>query len=161
MTALRHVHALKMQYGCVLTFRIAASSDVYYDNGRFSAKLSPEVKEDIRSFIAAHYSDDPFLQVMSEVLQGNQNTVMLDEKQELRCCAGDWFAFVQADGKIRPCIFSHRVLGSLHDGLAGTAIDDLGAHEPCPCCTECTIYPMIAGLSQQWCRAEHYQSKLA
>lgn len=149
ITALRHVHTLKLQYGCELTFRPASSSDVYYDNGRFSAKLSPKVKEDIRSFIANHYSDDRFLQVMSEVLQGNCNTVMLDEKEELRCCAGDWFAFVQADGKIRPCIYSHRVLGSLRDGLAGTVVDDLGAHEPCPCCTECTIYPMIAGLSQQ------------
>jgi MoaA/NifB/PqqE/SkfB family radical SAM enzyme len=143
VASLRHVRALADQFGCELTFRLADASDVYYRNGGFRARLTPEAIQGVCAFIDRYYSDQPYFAALKAVLLGQSNPVMLDSEGKLHCRAGERFVFIQADGRIRPCIFSHRVLGTLGDGLATTRIDDLGKYEPCPCCTECTIYPML------------------
>jgi MoaA/NifB/PqqE/SkfB family radical SAM enzyme len=141
--ALEHVRGLALRYGCELTFRIAANSEVYYRNGNFRPSLTPEAVTSIVEFIDRYYADNPFLAVLKLVLQGGRNAVMVDDEARIRCRAGETFAFVQADGVVRPCIYSTRVLGNLTDGLRASSVSDLGRHEPCPCCTECTIYPML------------------
>jgi MoaA/NifB/PqqE/SkfB family radical SAM enzyme len=141
--SLEHVHELVVRYGCELTFRTAARSETYYRNGNFSPSLTPEAVTHIVEFIDRHYSDNAFFGVLKVVLGGGRNPVMLDDEERIRCRAGETFAFVQADGIVRPCIYSTRVLGRLEDGLRAVSLDDLGRHEPCPCCTECTIYPML------------------
>jgi MoaA/NifB/PqqE/SkfB family radical SAM enzyme len=141
--SLEHVHALALRYGCELTFRTAARSETYYRNGNFTPSLTPEAVTHIVEFIDRHYSENAFFAVLKVVLRGGRNPVMLDDEEQLRCRAGETFAFVQADGVVRPCIYSTRVLGRLEDGLRASPVSDLGRHEPCPCCTECTIYPML------------------
>jgi hypothetical protein len=61
-----------------------------------------------------------------------------------RCRAGELFGFINGQGEARPCIYSHRILGSVAaPKQVFLPIADLGAHEPCPCMTECTVYPML------------------
>jgi MoaA/NifB/PqqE/SkfB family radical SAM enzyme len=141
--SLEHVHDLARLYGCELTFRVAAQSETYYRNGPFKASLTPDAIVDIVAFIDRHYPDNPFFSALRAVLNGGRNPVMLDAADRLRCRAGDSFVFVQANGVVRPCIYSSRALGTLAEGLHATRLNDLGLHEPCPCCTECTIYPML------------------
>lgn len=42
---------------------------------------------------------------------------MVDEEGTNHCLAGEAFIFVQADGLIRPCIYSQRSIGNLEEGV--------------------------------------------
>jgi len=128
---------------CGFTFRLADNSDSYYKNKKFKCQFSDKVLLEIKDFIEQHFSHDLFLSHLAKVLLGEPNDIMVDSSGQNLCRAGDVFNFIEADGTIRPCIYSTRELGNILDLVKLDAINDLGRFEPCPCCTECTIYPMI------------------
>jgi MoaA/NifB/PqqE/SkfB family radical SAM enzyme len=133
---LEFIRRLAEEYKCGYTFRFADSSSTYYRNERLAENLavSKKQKEEIIEFISRYLKDDPFQQIQKRFLETGTTG--------LKCTAGKDFAFVQADGKIYPCIFSTRVIGD-KDSTIETNISDLGKFEPCPCCTECTVYPSL------------------
>lgn len=142
-THLEAVRKLAEQHGCEYTFRIADSSDTYYRNDDDEAwRPSEGTIDDVCAFIAEHKAEDPFMQVMLEYITTGRIPLM-EGPQGLRCKAGDSFAFIDANGIVRPCIYSSRSIGSMAYGFTPAPIADLGKEEPCPCCTECTIYPML------------------
>lgn len=141
---LHHVQEVADKLKCDYTFRVADISSSYYRNNDFVR--GPFTKRDIselESFILKHKPDDPFLPYVIEHMRTKKNRLMIDSQGINNCLAGDAFIFVQADGVIRPCIYSQRSIGNLERGIHPQRPDDLGKHEPCPCCTECTVYPML------------------
>jgi MoaA/NifB/PqqE/SkfB family radical SAM enzyme len=139
------VRTLAEQMGCSYTFRIADGSEGYYQNqSTDSWRPSPAAIREVISFIQDHKRDDPFMNIMLEYLTTGRIPIMMDE-QGLHCTAGETFAFLDASGIVRPCIYSSRAIGSVSSGFSPRKISDLGSAEPCPCCTECTVYPMLEG----------------
>jgi sulfatase maturation enzyme AslB (radical SAM superfamily) len=138
VTQLDFVRKVAEEYGFDNTFRFAGTSGTYYHNTEEKLGIENIPKEkisEILDFINKYYKEDPFQQIQSKYIKSG--------KIGLTCTAGSDFGFVQADGNIYPCIFSTRVIGDKYNGVTTHKIDDLGKYEPCPCCTECTIYPMI------------------
>ncbi len=144
MAVLSHIQQTADELNCDYTFRVAEISSSYYKNDDYAAR--PFTETDIAAlekFILKHKPNDPFLPYVLEHMRSKTNVLMIDEKGVNHCLAGDAFIFVQADGTIRPCIYSQRSIGQLSEGIHPARPDDLGKHEPCPCCTECTVYPML------------------
>ena len=124
------------KYGSTYTFRIAGTSKTYYLNDDSkSMQLTREQMHSVIKFITENCKSDVFQQFNKKYIETGQTG--------LTCTAGTDFAFVRADGNIYPCIFSTRVIGDKKQGITVTNIADLGKFEPCPCCTECTVYEMI------------------
>lgn len=139
------IRTLADEHACDFTFRFASVSTHYYGNEAYTVvDVTAEQVDEIARFVQEHKPDDVYLPVLMEHLRTGSNRVMIGPGGENRCRAGDVFLFVQADGVVRPCIYSTREMGSLSEGLRGRRLVDLGDHEPCPCCTECTVYPMTA-----------------
>ncbi len=137
VSELDYVRCVAEKNGFAHTFRMASKSGTYYHNENTGKdeQIPPKKVEEILAFIAQHYSEDPFQAMQTRYLRTGQTG--------LKCTAGSDFAFVQADGKIYPCIFSTRVIGGKAEGVTTSVITDLGKQEPCPCCTECAVYPMM------------------
>jgi len=133
---LQFVRELARRMNCSYTFRMAGESEIYYRNkGKHLLRVTPKAQAGILEFITKNCFDDPFQRIQKQYLETG--------KTGLTCTAGTDFLFIQADGQIYPCIFSTRKIGNKVQGLLQTNIADLGKYEPCPCCTECTVYPML------------------
>ncbi len=136
MSQLLFIKSTAEKLGCTYTFRIASASNTYYLNdSSILTGLTPEKIRMITRFIHEYCKNDVFEQFQKQYLETGQTG--------LGCTAGTDFAFVHADGNIYPCIFSTRIIGDKKHGITVMGINDLGKFEPCPCCTECTIYEMI------------------
>lgn len=141
---LHHVQEVADKLKCDYTFRVADISSSYYRNNDFvRGPFSERDISKLEEFISRYKPDDPFLPYVIEHMRTKRNRLMIDSQGTNHCLAGEAFIFVQADGVIRPCIYSLRSMGSLEQGIHPQRPTDLGKHEPCPCCTECTVYPML------------------
>jgi MoaA/NifB/PqqE/SkfB family radical SAM enzyme len=141
-SVLYHVRDIALQFGCEYTFRPAGRSAVYYNNTQVrDLDLTPEQCDLLRLFIKTHKSTDPFMGELSKALVGSK-TVMGDRENGITCKAGSVSVFIEDDGTIRPCIYSTRVIGNAQHGVTSHGYT-LGDKEPCPCCTECQVYPML------------------
>ena len=92
-------------------------------------------------FATERMPHDPFLRILREYTETGNIPLMMDQGK-VRCEAGKKFCFVKYDGNIYSCLYSPREIGTISAGIT-KEITDLGKKEPCPCCTECHIYPML------------------
>jgi hypothetical protein len=86
--------------------------------------------------------DNEFLRVLKEYIDTSKIPILFDMDNNNLCLAGKEFVFVKTNGEITPCLYSSRVLGSLEKKFDNKDLK-LGEYEKCPCCTDCTIYPII------------------
>lgn len=142
ISSLEHVKYLSERFSCDYTFRTADISGTYYLNLGHD-EFKPSKDNQLVGFIDEHKADNPFMQILRERLISGKVQIMGDKKEGIRCEAGNIFVFIDARGNIHPCIYSPRIIGSIKSGFSPVKLDDLGSYEPCPCCTECNIYPML------------------
>jgi len=139
---LEHVRGIAEVVGSGFTFRPATKNEVFYANQSLRLiDLTIEQMGFVRDYINKYKSEDPFMKELSKFL-GGEETIMGTRKTEIKCLAGKISVFIMADGTIYPCINSTRVIGDKNNGLYSNSYQ-LGDQEPCPCCTECQIYPML------------------
>jgi MoaA/NifB/PqqE/SkfB family radical SAM enzyme len=140
--SLSHVRHVAEENGCTYSFRPASRSDTFYKNGGCeNLSLAPAQIDFVKKYMFEHKISDPFLDMLFSFLN-DQGTIMGSREKGIECLAGDISVFVKPTGMIYPCINSTRVIGNLERGIFIKDYD-VGDHEPCPCCTECQIYPMI------------------
>ena len=140
---LDHIRDLAIATESTFTFRFADKNDNYYDNVDLpNLTLSTGQVKKILSFIERNFGEDLFLRHQKEFYETGKTPLMQDEDGNLLCRAGELFVFVKSNGKIYPCIYSSREIGNTEEGIT-RKLEDLGRHEPCPCCTECHFYPML------------------
>jgi len=144
LNTLLFIKNLAEKLGCSYTFRLADISSIYYGNQFFRENFLPEKNlEAIVAFINDYKSEDPFLRVLKQSILTGTVEIMGNREDGIKCRAGEIFAFIDAKGNIRPCIYSRRIIGNVKGKFTSKEIKDLGKYESCPCCTECTIYPML------------------
>jgi len=142
LDCLDHIRGVAKSTESGFTFRPATKNKVFYANQRLKTlDLTVEQNRLVRDYINRYKSDDPFMKELNKFL-GGEETIMGNRKKRIRCLAGKISVFIMSDGAIYPCINSTRVIGDKNNGLYGTSYQ-LGDQEPCPCCTECQIYPML------------------
>lgn len=137
---LRYLKKLADETGSDFSFRLAAKNNFYANPGLnldFSKRQLSEVIDFSRRFCA----HNPFLMAQADFLETGELSLIKDVDR-LRCKAGQTFIFIDSRGDIFPCINSTRKIGDKKSGITSPIINDLGAHEQCVCCTECTFYPM-------------------
>lgn len=138
---IKQTNELAKSLGCGFSFRFVDFSDNYYNNSEkdnitLTKKEASQILEDLRD----EFQEDRFFQVLYKSVCEGKDNVMIGEKGELICEAGELFIFIKNNGNIYPCIYSEQLIGNLKDGLSEFKLDRLRS---CPCCTECHIYPMI------------------
>ncbi len=139
---LEHVRNVAEKTGSGFTFRPATKSEVFYANTRLrTIDLTVEHTALVREYISKYKLNDPFMKQLNKFLRGEE-TIMGTRKTGIKCLAGKISVFIKSDGTIYPCINSTRVIGDKDRGLYDISYS-LGNQEPCPCCTECQIYPML------------------
>jgi len=126
-------------FGADLTFRFAEAGPYYMNESCPPNKPTRQQIEEVMKFMF-QYRSDKFFMLYKTFLETGEIALMKD-REVIKCKAGEAFITVQADYQIYPCIFSSRSIGSIKDGIK--TFNDRGKHEPCPCFTECTIYPML------------------
>jgi len=136
--SINHVRNVAKRTGAEFTFRPANTSEVAYRNRDYLLDLSPE-QMNLTLKMISEKKDDPFMIQLYKHLSG-QRTIM-GERGNIQCQAGEIMAFIDADGKIRPCIYSDQIIGDRFNGLQ----KDFTFKETssCPCCTECQVYPKL------------------
>lgn len=140
--SIEHVRKIAQEKNSGFTFRPAGRSSVFYANSKIpNIDLSDDQIDFLRSYLVHYEKKDPFLHQLERHLSGEE-TVMGNRDSGIRCLAGKIAVFIQSDGTIYPCIYSTRIIGDKENGLYHKPFT-LGDKEPCPCCTECQIYPMI------------------
>jgi len=140
--SLEYVRNVAEMTGSGFTFRPATKNEIFYANQRLrSIDLTTEQTNFLKDYIAKYKSNDPFMWQLNKFL-ADEETIMGSRKTEIKCMAGKISVFIKSDGTIYPCINSTRVIGDKDNGLYGLSFN-LGDQEPCPCCTECQVYPMI------------------
>ena len=135
--SLDHVRSLAEKYGCNFSFRLASKNDSFYHNNRSEGFMIDRVK----NYMNDRNISDPFLDILFDYIQG-KNTIMGSRKNGITCLAGDISVFIKPNGDMYPCINSTRLIGNKEGGLFKEKYG-LGDKEPCPCCTECQIYPIL------------------
>lgn len=136
LASLDHIRRFAEESGARHSFRFAQKNDGYYHNDKANIEITNEQLQMVSAYIKKHHPNDLFLGCSLDLV--NHKRVPLMDN----CKAGDIFAFVRHDGAVLPCINSTRVLGDRTHPFKLQKITDLGKHETCPCCTECTFYPM-------------------
>lgn len=122
-----------------LTFRFASSGPYYKNESSPPTIATPDQVNQVMKFMK-NYRTDNFFEMYDLFLKTGSAPIMKNDGV-IRCKAGELFITVNAEGQIYPCIFSSRSIGNIRDGIR--AFNDRGKYEPCPCFTECTIYPML------------------
>lgn len=143
---LNHLLELATVTGSTFSFKPIIVNGTYYKNETRGNKpaLSDSQKTLLERFIEDNCMHDPFMRIQLDYMRKGNIPLMGDRKTGVKCLAGDVFAFVRPSGDIYPCFNSTRKIGGLKSELpVDNTIDDLGNHEPCPCCNEMCIYPMI------------------
>ena len=137
---LEHVAQVAREEDLEYSFRVAAESALYYRNwGQVGALAAVEVQS-IIDFCSERSGLNPFLEAQSAFLKRGEMDIM-ELQGQLRCQAGQIFVYVASDGAIYPCIFSKEPLGNKF-GFYPNAPFETKRVAACPCCTECTFYPM-------------------
>lgn len=136
--SLQHIKRIAGETGSDFTFRLASKA-LYYNN--LDSEL-PSLSREQRNYLIKFMEDNPnpFFDIQADFMRTGTIPLMIRGK-EVVCKAGKAFIFVKADGNIAPCIYSSRNMGNVKTGIV--EVNDLGKYEPCPCCTECTVYPML------------------
>ncbi|MDP4012190.1 MAG: radical SAM protein [Candidatus Nanoarchaeia archaeon] len=140
---LEYLSGLAKDLGSTLTFRFAGVSETYYQNLKNPPKQTPKVNQlKMLELATKKFPNNQFLQIQKEFTETGKIPIMQNSEREIVCKAGEAFCFVKADGNIYPCLYSSRIIGTVKTGVK-KQITNLGAYEPCPCCTECHVYPML------------------
>ncbi len=140
---LDHVRGLAREIGATSTFRPASKNNTFYYNiGSQNLMLSNSERYFLTNYIKTNCMDDPFLSRLLGFMNG-ERTIMGNREQGIECLAGKISVFIRADGNIYPCINSSRLIGDKHRGVYTTNYQLGGQYEPCPCFTECQVYPML------------------
>lgn len=139
-SVLDYVYHLAKSYGAMFSFRLADTSPTYYKNTEKYLGVSDEQKKVISQFIGNKCMDNPFLQVLKEFIDTG-NVKLISENGRNKCLAGKKFIFVHPNGDIAPCLYSTNKLSI--DQINNGNVPELGKYEPCPCCTDCAIYPIL------------------
>ena len=103
-------------------------------------KVSREDAISIMKKLKDKFKEDVFFRVLYNSICKGKNDIMINSYGELICEAGNLFIFVKSDGNIYPCIYSEQIIGNINEGLF---LFNLNRLKSCPCCTECSIYPML------------------
>lgn len=142
---LEHVHNVAIQKNAMFNFRLADKSSTYYRNMDLDLSVFEEHRHQISKFILINCSDNPFLMCLKQFIDtGSMDILIKDGKN--KCLAGKKFAFIHPNGVISPCLYSTQRL--VPDSLLSETSVDVGIQEPCPCCTDCAIYPMLEELQK-------------
>ncbi len=142
--SLEHISRIAQETGSTYSFRPVMINETFYANGKINLRrtiLSKEQEDWFRKFMEDNKRDDPFIRELIKHMSGEE-TVMGNRINGIKCLAGDISVFIKSDGTIYPCINSTRVIGNKDRGIYDSNYK-LGDREPCPCCTECQIYPML------------------
>jgi len=137
---LDHVHHVAELYGAMFSFRLADTSPTYYKNMEMHLGVSNEQKRAISQFINDKCMGNSFFRVLKEFIDTG-NVKLIYENGRNKCLAGKKFVFVHPNGDITPCLYSTNKLSI--DQINCENVPELGKYEPCPCCTDCAIYPIL------------------
>jgi len=140
---MNHIMGLAKRYNADFSFRFVDKSATYYNNVNTKISLpTDQSKLRLLDMGLSQFPHNQFLPVLRETIATGKNKVMTDDLGELVCEAGKLFCFVNFTGDIYPCLYSTRPIGHV---LTGITLRDfkLGTYEPCPCVTDCHIYPMM------------------
>lgn len=130
---------LAKTYDAEVTFRFAEIGEYYGNESSPPNFPNQQQKLEVMDFMS-QYRKDSFFELYDKFVRTQEVSLMRSEDKVL-CRAGEVFLTVQPNGSFSPCIFSSRTIGGINGVLEN--VDDLGKYEPCPCFTECTIYPML------------------
>lgn len=140
--SLDHIRGIAEHFDCAYSFRPSAKSETFYQNRNcYNISLSDKQIEFLKKYREENRISDPFLDILFNFIEGKK-TIMGDRKTGIECLAGDISVFIKPNGVIYPCINSTRIIGDKDKGLYLKNYS-LGNKEPCPCCTECQVYPML------------------
>lgn len=142
---LEHVHQIANTNGCMFSFRFADKSTTYYKNSDVQFGITSDAKQQVSRYIQQNCSGNSFLLVLKHFIDTGR-VPLLQEGDSNKCLAGKHFVFIHPNGDIAPCLYSTQKI-SLEQLNAAQKIQ-LGKQEPCPCCTDCAIYPILEHLQK-------------
>lgn len=138
---LEHVYNLSKELDCGFSFRLAAESD-YYGNEGQGFKIDSDSRKMLIKFIMDHDLDDEYMREQVYYLLTGKIPVMYDYQANKNIClAGKKFIFIQSNGDFYPCMYSNEVIGNYKEGIVKNK--DFYKAKECPCMTECTVWPML------------------
>ncbi len=137
---LNHVHQIAKRNDCMFSFRFADNSKTYYKNTDKQFSIQEQAKQAVAQYIGKNCSDNNFLLTLKYFIETGRVPLLQDDSRN-NCLAGNHFVFIHPNGDIAPCLYSTQKI-SLEQLNANTKIQ-LGKQEPCPCCTDCAIYPIL------------------
>lgn len=142
---LTHVQNIAKNNNAMFNFRFADKSSTYYKNMNLDLSVTEYQKKQVSDFIVANCSGNAFLMHLKQFIDtGNLDLLIHNGKN--KCLAGKKFVFIHPDGVISPCLYSTQRITP--DDLLSKAPVIVGTNEPCPCCTDCVIYPMLEELQK-------------
>lgn len=140
MQNLQHVYDIAHKNNAMFNFRLADKSSTYYKNMNMDLSVPVKQKQEVSRFIATHCGDNEFLMCLKQFIDTGHLDLLM-QNGENKCLAGKTFVFVHPNGVISPCLYSTQQI-TPEQLLTGQSIV-VGEQEPCPCCTDCAIYPML------------------
>ncbi|MBR4507374.1 MAG: radical SAM protein [Alphaproteobacteria bacterium] len=142
---LKHVKNIAENNNAMFNFRFADKSSTYYKNMDLDLSVTENQKKQVSDFIIANCSDNAFLMCLKQFIDtGNLDLLIQNGKN--KCLAGKKFVFIHPNGVISPCLYSTQHIAP--DDLLSKAPIVIGTDTPCPCCTDCVIYPMLEELQK-------------
>lgn len=143
---LEFIRNISNQLMCDYTFRVADVAESYYKNGEFDNSLSDNQMTLVVDHIIKYKFDDPFMKESLIYYLTKKVPLLFDyENNRVKCRAGERFVFIQSDGAIYPCLYSKQCIGD----ISGFKMDFiLEPMSKCPCCTECTVWPVIIDINR-------------
>lgn len=143
---LAHLREVATETGSTFSFKPVIVNDAYYKNRVSGKRLTLNASQLVllERFMEDHCMQDPFMRIQLEYLRTGKVPLMGDKETGVKCLAGDVFAFVKPSGDIYPCCNSSRKIGGLAQRISpNNTVNGPGSHEPCPCCNEMCVYPML------------------
>jgi len=139
---LLYLTKLAQDLGCTHSYRPAATNSTFYRNtNQPNFLLNSDQLNFLKKYISKNNVQDQFLDILFRHIAG-ENTIMGNKKEGISCLAGDISVFIKPNGTIYPCINSSEIIGNIDKGIFNSKYLP-GRNEPCPCCTECQVYPML------------------